>query len=305
MPSQTAVPRHALPDDMAEHGQRSRRGLIAGILAVLALGALAASVAVIWRQPTASNSPVTTQSPSVAQRRILFEDDFSTDQLNTAVWNTCHWWDDGGCTIDSNDEMEWYLPEQVSVSGGKLRLTAAPADTTGSNGKSYPFRSGMVTTGPRSQGGTSKFAFQYGSVEARVLLPEGRGLWPAFWMLPASSRSLPEIDILEVLGQEPSELIMHLHPQDGSEPPSKVYRLPGANFAKAWHTLRLDWAPGHLGYFVDGRQVWRLTGARVPAEPMYLVFNLAVGGVYPGPPDDTTRFPATFAIDYVRVTGDG
>ena len=326
MPSQTAEPRHAASHD-APPEIPSRRGLIAGILVLLAVAALVAGLAVTGRQPTAGNTPVppstsdspstsdppsTSDSPTASDRpresgvpqRVLFQENFDGAQLDRAVWNTCHWWDDRGCTIDSNNEMEWYTPEQVSVSGGALHLTAAEVETSGSNGRSYPFRSGMVTTGPRFQDGPSKFAFTYGSVEARLLLPAGRGLWPAFWMLPATSQSLPEIDILEVIGQNPSELLMHLHPQDGEEAPGKRYRLPGANFAEAWHTLRLDWAPGHLAYFVDGRQVWQLEGEQVPAEPMYLVFNLAVGGAYPGEPDESTRFPATFAIDYVRVTRD-
>jgi beta-glucanase (GH16 family) len=324
MPSQAPKPRDAVSDDAQRH-KPGRRSMIAGILVLLAVAALVVGLVVIGRQrPTANGSPgspvlqVSPGSPassvsptwsdapgeSAVPQRVLFEESFDGSQLDRSIWNTCHWWDDGGCTIDSNNEMEWYTPDQVTVSDGALHLTAAEIETSGSNGRSYPFRSGMVTTGPRFHGGRPKFAFTYGSVEARLLLPAGRGLWPAFWMLPANSESVPEIDILEVLGQSPNELLMHLHPQDRSDGPSKRYRLPGANFAEAWHTLRLHWAPGRLEYFVDGHQVWQLTSEQVPAEPMYLVFNLAVGGDYPGEPDESTRFPATFAIDYVRVTGD-
>jgi beta-glucanase (GH16 family) len=146
-------------------------------------------------------------------------------------------------------------------------------------------------------------AFTYGSVEARLRVPAGRGLWPAVWLLPASQESVPEIDLLEVLGQNPDEVLMHLHPKDPrAEPPGKEYKVRGPNLAEDWHTIRLDWSAGRLEFFVDGARAWRVTGRHVPDEPMYVVMNLAVGGVYPGPPDSKTQFPATFSIDYLRIT---
>jgi len=244
-------------------------------------------------------SPGTDRDPA---SKVLLDESFDGDQLDTAVWNTCHWWDDEGCTISSNDELEWYLPEQVSVSGGALELTAEPRSVEASDGKTYPFRSGMVTTGPTPDG-AAKLAWTYGTVEARLRVPAGRGLWPALWMLPADEESRPEIDILEVLGDDPAELVMHFHPEDReAESPSERYRLEGSTFADDWHTVRLEWLPGRVTWFVDDVAVWDVTGDQVPAEPMYLVLNLAVGGVYPGSPDETTEFPATFAIDHVRIT---
>jgi beta-glucanase (GH16 family) len=235
---------------------------------------------------------------------VVLDESFDGDALDPTVWNTCHWWADQGCTISSNDELEWYRPEQVSVSGGVLRLTADRISTRDSDGKDYEYRSGMVTTGPESASdGEGKVSWTYGTVEARLRVPAGRGLWPALWMLPVSRESRPEIDIMEVIGQDPGETIMHLHPSDRSEDsPSKRYRLPGESLAEGWHTIRLDWLPGQLTFLVDGEKVWRVTGDQVPDEPMYLVINLAVGGVYPGPPDETTRFPATFEIDRIRIT---
>jgi beta-glucanase (GH16 family) len=235
---------------------------------------------------------------------VLLDESFDGDSLDTRVWNTCHWWGDEGCTISSNDELEWYRPEQVSVSGGALRLTADRITTRGSDGKDYEYRSGMVTTGPaNSDDDIGKVSWTYGTVEARVRVPEGRGLWPAIWMLPLSRESRPEIDILEVIGQDPGRMMMHFHPGSrDDDSPNKDYRLPGPTLAEGWHTIRLDWQPERLTWFVDGKQVWRVTGSQVPDEPMYLVLNLAVGGIYPGPPDDTTKFPATFEIDRIRIT---
>lgn len=228
---------------------------------------------------------------------------FDGETLDTSVWNTCHWWAAGGCTIASNHELEWYLPEQVSVAGGSLRLTATRRDVTAPDGKKYRYASGMVTTGPPTHGSAPKFAFTYGTVEAKFRAPAGRGMWSAIWLLPASEESRPEVDLLEILGNDPSRLIMHLHPQDRSvESPGKTIALPhGETFASDWHTVRLEWRPDELVFFVDDKEVWRVTGPQVPSEPMYLVMNLAVGGDYPGPPNSSTTFPATFSIDSVRI----
>ncbi len=196
------------------------------------------------------------------------------------------------------------VPARAGVGGRRgLELTAVRDQIQGSDGETYPFRSGMVTTGPPRHDAPPKVAWTYGTVEARVRVPAGRGLWPAMWMLPADEDSRPEIDVLEVLGQDPAEAIMHLHPEDReADSPGQRYRLEQSTFAEGWHVVRLEWTPGLLTWFIDGAQVWQLRGKQVPDEPMYLVLNLAVGGVYPGSPDDSTTFPATFAIDRVRVT---
>lgn len=241
-------------------------------------------------------------SPS-AGGRLLLDEGFNSGQLDPVFWNTCHWWDDGGCTISSNHELEWYLPSQVSITDGMLNLTAERRTLTASDGKRYEFASGMVTTGPSGHDRPAKLAFTYGKVEARVNLPAGNGLWPAFWLLPASEESRPEIDIMEMLGHDPGNLRMHLHPKDrNAESPRAHYIVPGGYpLTGGWHTLGLDWTSGKLVFLLDGKKVWELVGDEVPAEPMYLVLNLAVGGDYAGPPDEYTEFPATMHIDYVRI----
>jgi beta-glucanase (GH16 family) len=236
---------------------------------------------------------------------VLLNATFDDGKLDRTIWNTCHWWADRGCTIATNNELEWYVPGQVAVADGALRLTADWEPIRGSDGRLYEFRSGMVTTGPppMQEDEPAKLAFTYGSVEARLRIPAGRGLWPAVWLLPASRESLPEIDMLEATGQNPAVMDMYLHPKDQRvAPPHKEYRVRGPNLAEDWHTIRLDWSAGRLDFFVDGLRVWRVTGRHVPAEPMYVVLNLAVGGDYPGRPDADTEFPATFLIDYVRIT---
>ena len=276
---------------------RPTRGRLTLVLALLVVVALLISYVVTTRSSTTS----TAESPG----RVLLDDTFDDGRLDSEIWNTCHWWANDGCTIASNDELQWYVPEQVTVADGALQLTADRAPTQGSDGSSYDFRSGMVTTGPPAgeDDAPAKLAMTYGTVEARLRVPAGRGLWPAVWLLPASRESRPEIDLLEVLGQQPDELIMHLHPKSRqAESPSQRYRVPGPSLAEDWHTVRLDWSADRLEFFLDGVRVWKLKDGQVPDEPMYLVLNLAVGGEYPGPPDSDTKFPATFSIDYVRIT---
>lgn len=280
------------------------RALLAVLLAVLlALAATAtASCAPPARAPSSAGAP----SPA-ADASVLFEERFDGPELDRAMWNTCHWWDDGGCTIDSNDELEWYLPSQVAVRDGALHLTAERVETTSPDGDVFPFRSGMVSTGPPRYEEPPRFAFTYGTVDVRLRAPAGRGFWSAFWLLPADSSSRPEIDMLEVLGHDPGLNLMHLHPSDRSEDaPRAEYRLPGgATFDEGWHDIRLEWTRDELRFFVDGKLAWAHRGDDVPDEPMYLVTNLAVGGEYPGSPTAETPFPAVFSIDHITVRGDG
>ena len=77
--------------------------------------------------------------------------------------------------------------------------------------------------------------------------------------------------------------------------------VTGPDLAEGWHTVAVDWRPGAITWFVDDREVWTFEGDEVSSEPMYLVANLAVGGEYPGPPDEGTAFPAEVAIDWIRV----
>lgn len=309
-------PRRAIGEMAEEHPAAGRRYFAAtpskrpGRRLALTLGtglmvlAVVAALAVFGVWPRVGAAILSRTGLSETTTTVLLDESFDGDSLDTRVWNTCHWWGDEGCTISSNDELEWYGPEQVSVSNGALRLTADRVPTRGSDGKDYEYRSGMVTTGPaNSDDNVGKVSWTYGTVEARVRVPAGRGLWPALWMLPLDRESTPEIDIMEVIGQDPGRMMMHFHPRDrDDDSPSKDYRLTGETLADGWHTVRLDWQPERLTWSLDGKQVWHLTGSQVPDEPMYLVLNLAVGGIYPGPPDETTKFPATFEIDRIRIT---
>lgn len=235
---------------------------------------------------------------------LIFSDDFNGAGLNTQKWQTCYWWDKHGCTIVTNNELEWYQPDNVLLRNGALQLQAQQRRVDASNGNTYAYTSGMITSG-RATSNTArpvKFTFTYGYAEIRAKVPRGKGLWPAFWLLPADHSSRPEIDVMEIIGDEPRVVNLRFHyPADG-EGGDVGGSWTGPDFSQGWHTFAIDWRPASLVWYVDGVERWRYEDqAHIPSGPMYLLANLAVGGDWPGPPDATTQFPSSYQIDYMRV----
>jgi beta-glucanase (GH16 family) len=163
----------------------------------------------------------------------------------------------------------------------------------------------MVTTGRNTSdlSQAPRFTFQYGYAEIRARVPAGQGLWPAFWLLPATHKSKPEIDVMEILGDTPQITRMHVHYWDeNGQRANDGQNWVGPDFSAGWHTFSVNWQANMIVWYVDGIERWRLTDvAAISHEPMYLLLNLAVGGDWPGAPDGTTMFPAVYEIDYVRV----
>lgn len=236
---------------------------------------------------------------------LVFNEDFDAPSLNKDVWTTCYWWDKNGCTNLSSKELQWYQPDNVTIEDGKLVLTARPEKVIGWKGRRFNYTSGIVTTGRYYGDHRSETGFEatYGFFEIRAKIPAGQGLWPAFWMLPSSHDSLPEIDIMEVLGHDPSRLEMHFHhPDANGRKKSEGHDVVTTDLSAGWHVYGVDWSPDRIVWYLDGKEVWRHAEPdEVPNEPMYLLINLAVGGTWPGSPDRTTPFPARFLIDYVRA----
>jgi beta-glucanase (GH16 family) len=237
--------------------------------------------------------------------KLALSADFEGNVLDEAVWTTCYWWNDGGCTNLGNHELEWYQPDNVVLADGHLNLVARSQTATGWKGQRFDYTSGMVTTGlyENEHRAVARFVFQYGLVEVRAKLPQGKGLWPAIWLLPETLGARPEIDIMEMLGDSPNRLQVHLHydaPDHSAREAGQTIRT--ANLAKSWHVFGLRWEPKSITWYLDGVQVWRYAHAgSIPKQPMYLLINLAVGGDFPGPPAPTTRFPAEMLIDHVKV----
>ncbi|MFK3981648.1 family 16 glycosylhydrolase [Micromonospora sp. NPDC050397] len=156
-----------------------------------------------------------------------------------------------------------------------------------------------------------RFSQTYGRYEARIKIPRGQGIWPAFWMLGGSQwPDNGEIDILENIGREPNTVWGTLHGPgySGGNAISSSYNLPGGQaFADAFHTFTVDWAPDSVTWYVDGNQYARKTPADLRGNrwvydhPFFMIMNVAVGGYWPGYPDGSTQFPQQMLIDYVRV----
>jgi beta-glucanase (GH16 family) len=209
-----------------------------------------------------------------------------------------------------NNELEYYTPRAVNVhvEKGKLLLTARKEPYTGKNG-AKEYTSGRI----ESRG---KFELQYGRVEARLKLPKGQGIWPAFWMLGTdfATESWPacgEIDIMENIGSEPDKVHGSLHGPgySGGNPLGGVYTLPdGKRFSDDYHVFALEWEPKEIRFYVDGNLYETQKAAELPTgkrwvfdHPFFIVLNIAVGGFWPGVPDAATSFPQTMAVDWVRV----
>lgn len=238
---------------------------------------------------------------------LLFSDEFDGVYLDQTKWTTCYWWENMGCSNTSNNQLEWYLPDNVLVSNGTVKLLADRRTIVGTDGETYPYTSGMITTGRNSSKKAlpPKFIFLYGYAEIMAKIPRGKGLWPAFWMLPESHDSKPEIDVMEILGDKPNKIHMALHYRnsDGSADQSGGSWI-GPDFSAGWHTFGIWWEPDQIVWYVDGIPRRRSNNSRhISKEPMYLLLNLAIGGDWPGTPDSATPFPSYFEIDFVRVWG--
>jgi beta-glucanase (GH16 family) len=220
--------------------------------------------------------------------RVAFSDEFDGSVLDPKKWNVAN-------PLDRiiNNELQAYVPDAVRVRAGVLELNADRKPTT-YHGAMLPFASGTVTT-------HEKFSFAFGRVEVRAKLPRGQGLWPGFWLLPESGEWPPEIDLFEVRGQAPRALHQTVHFRDPERGPAfDTAEHLGPDLSAGFHEFALDWSPDAIVWYLDGTETRRVT-QRIPSGPMYLNAALAIGGDFPGAPDASTPFPATLAIDSVRV----
>jgi beta-glucanase (GH16 family) len=241
---------------------------------------------------------------------LVWSDEFDAAQLDPEVW----FFENGdgsqyGIPGWGNNELQWYLEDSAELRDGKLVITARRESV---GGKSYT--SARINTRDR-------FAFRYGRIEASIRLAGGQGIWPAFWMLPQDDvygtwAASGEIDIVEAVnlgGTGGNNVFGTIH--YGGEFPANQsstndYLVPTDATAE-FHTYALEWdsAVPELRWYVDGilystQNSWSTTGAPYPApfdETFYVLFNVAVGGNFPGAPSSSTVFPVEMEVDYVRV----
>ena len=210
-----------------------------------------------------------------------------------------------------NQELEYYTNrlENAHVQDGNLVIRAQREKYTDKENVTRDYTSARLKT----QG---KFSQNYGKFEARMKIPYGQGLWPAFWMLGDNVDKVDwpacgEIDIMENVGKEPSTVRGTIHGPgySGGSGLGANYELPtGKRFADDFHTFAVEWEPDAIRFYVDGNLYETRTRADLPQgrqwvfdHPFFLLMNVAVGGDWPGSPDASTVFPQTMLVDYVRV----
>jgi beta-glucanase (GH16 family) len=276
--------------------------LTAGSAIVVVVAVLAAFMLRTDAAPMTSDGHPSSASDGM---RLVFSDEFDTATLDDEAWHTCFWWAPTTCAIETHDDAGLYTASNVSVADGVLTLRARREQATGWNGTSYDYTSGMVSTGGSSYSTPRKkpgFTFTYGYAEARMQVPAGRGLVPAFWLPMADHAWPPEIDVMEMLGSDPGRTTMHYHYRRSNGTHADVGKgWNGPDFSAGWHTFGVDWEPGSIVWYVDGVERASFTDPCVTDQPAYLVLNLGVGGTWAGSPDESTALPADLAVDYVRV----
>ena len=234
--------------------------------------------------------------------RLIWHDEFSGAAGSAP--GAARWTYDLGGGGWGNDELETYTrsPANVQLDGhGHLVITARRA------------ADGRITSARiKTQG---RFSFRYGTVSARISLPAGKGLWPAFWLLGKSIATVDwpacgEIDVMELLGQDPRTAHGTIH---GPGPHSDggfgaAYHAP-TPLTGGFHVYAARWTPSGVTFLVDGHAYETVVRSDVTSpdrwaldQPMFILLNLAVGGSWPGSPNARTPFPARMVVDWVRVT---
>lgn len=209
-----------------------------------------------------------------------------------------------------NNELQTYTdrPENVTVQNGILIITAKKERF---EGKSYT--SARINT-------KDLYQQKYGRFEARIKVPTGKGIWPAFWLLGDDDGEklvwpqVGEIDIMEYLGDKPTTMFGTVHGPgySGGTSISKEYNLANNRFDNGFHIFGIEWSPNRINFYVDGDLYQSLTQEHISEEtngkgewvfnrPFYIILNIAVGGNLPGSPNEDTSFPQRMLVDYVRV----
>jgi beta-glucanase (GH16 family) len=243
--------------------------------------------------------------PDLSQLRLTFDDEFDTfsnaPDGATGTWMTTYPYSGNAArTLSGNSEAEYYADSSVganpfSLSGGVLQITASPTPA-GVNTGGLPYVSGLITT-------DTSFSQTYGYFEVRAQLPAGRGLWPAFWLLPASNSYTSELDVFEVLSDQPAVVYSSVHGGYASGWATDIRPNATPDTSDGFHTFGVDWEPDTTSFYMDGRLLSTAATPDSMNTPMFMLLNLAVGGngSWPGAPDGATVFPAAMKIDYVRA----
>ncbi|MEV8377371.1 glycoside hydrolase family 16 protein [Kribbella sp. NPDC056861] len=242
-----------------------------------------------------------------ADSGLVWSDEFEADELDLTDWNVAK----GNREFDGwgNEELQYYQDENLALGDGHLTITARKADPGEAlpcfDGKSCGYTSGRITT-------EGKVTLENGRIEARMKVPAGAGLWPAFWLLGSGADEWPaggEIDAMEWVGTEPTEVYGTIHgPGYSDDAGLQGSTTTSAPLSDDFHLFAVEKRPNHIQWFLDGKKFFEATPASLPPSrqwvferPFYALLNLAVGGTWPGAPTPATQFPATLTVDYLRI----
>jgi len=241
------------------------------------------------------NSIMKVKIANVDYSNLVWSDEFEADALNTSWWN----YEQGNNNGWGNNELEVYtnLVENVHLDSGYLHITAL-------NPSPQSYTSGRLTT-------LGKKEFTYGRIDIRAKMPIGQGIWPALWMLGSNITSVSwpkcgEIDIMEYLGHQPATVYGTVHwDENGHKYEGGNKSLSSGTFHEGFHVFTLIWTSNRLRWLLDNQQFYERERRNIsyfPFDlPQFLIFNVAVGGNWPGMPDGTTVFPQHMIVDYVRM----
>lgn len=249
--------------------------------------------------PTSTPEPTVTPVGYRDGWTLVWQDEFDDPVINPDVWTHeigGHGW--------GNAESQFYTDaaDNSFIEDGKLIIQVLEQNK---QGKRYT-SARLITKG--------KMEFEYGRIEARIQIPAGQGIWPAFWMLgnDIDHTSWPqcgEIDIMENIGSEPSMVHGTIHGPgySGANGVGKPFGIASTNrFADDFHVFAVEWEPEEIRWYVDDILYNTVTPDDVPGEwvydhPFFIILNVAVGGYWPGYPDETTIFPQRMVVDYIRA----
>jgi beta-glucanase (GH16 family) len=264
---------------------------------------------VVFGLPVCVPAQTAKTEPDSSRWTLTWSDEFNAS--NASPVDSSKWVLETGGGGWGNEELEYYTDrlQNVDQENGNLVIKVLQEKYTGRDGVTRNYTSARLKT----QG---KFMQAYGRFEARIKIPRGQGIWPAFWMLgddieKAEWPACGEIDIMENIGRE-SELIhgtIHGPGYSGEHGLGAPFRLAsGEKYADDFHVYAVEWEPDVIRFYVDDHLYETRTPSDLPKQakwvynhPFFLLLNVAVGGSWPGNPDASTFFPQTMLVDYVRV----
>ena len=241
--------------------------------------------------------------------QLVWSDEFNRTKGSSV--DPAKWTLETGGNGWGNNELEYYTNrnQNAHLQNGSLVIIARKEKYTGNDNVSRDYTSARLKT-------QTKFAQTYGRFEARIKIPSGQGLWPAFWLLGDNIKQVGwpncgEIDIMENIGKEPSTVhgTVHGPGYSGGAGIGSAYALPaGQTVADNYHIYAVEWEPNVIRWYMDNILYKTVTPADLPEgttwvydHPFFILLNVAVGGGWPGNPDGTTVFPQRMLVDYVRV----